>query len=782
MNDWYLGIDYGTTSSAAAVVDPRGLFHLEVEGHRRLSSMVLRDDDGSLLVGGAAENQAAIYPDRIELTPKRHLGRGVPLLLGGSPVSVTDAVAQVLRALALEAGRQHSGRPPRRIAITHPVRWEERRKQELRDAAAAAGIVDPVLLEEPVAAAITYLDDRIPEGGLVAVYDLGGGTFDTAVLRRTGDWFEVVGAPGGDETIGGEDFDHRVVRFFTEALRSIDAEAFEQLAVSEDRRWRRAAADLKAQSRRAKEALSSYPTAQVFVSVVDADLRITRREFEAMISDDVDLTIEELEATIDAAGVEVSDLSAVYLVGGSARIPLVAERMSVRFGSLVTTRDDPKTVTALGAARHAERVGTGQAPAVAGPATTTATVTVPEAAPPAPDAAPPAPPLPPVPDAGATVVVRAGDFAAALDAAAQAHQPAVQHQVPQASWGGAWTAQAPVAPAGPFEAPPPGNVAEHRRRLRWDVSMGQPLTSAPVVIGDLVIAGTFDGRVTALHLADGSVRWSVTASAPVLDSVAVDGGGVYFCTRDGVVAAVGAEDGSFRWWSRVGGAVQGAGVAVGGWFWVGSTDEHTYAFNAATGQVVWRYRVGKPVESGLAVGGTCIYFGDANRSIHGVDAASGQPVWRVRTRGIVIAKPVYDDGVVFVGSEDQIFRALDATTGAIRWQVNLGGAIRTAAAIGPDVVVVLDKEGVLHALDRHTGSHRWWMRFGQRIWASPLISGNTINLPGPSGAVYGLSLVDGSEQWWAPMGGWSTSPPALAADGALVVESNDGRLRCIEPQ
>jgi actin-like ATPase involved in cell morphogenesis len=406
---WTLAIDFGTSNTAGAMFVDGNVVSLELGGERRMPSVALLDEAGNLIVGQEAVNQAVLHPDRVERAPKRRLGKGSTLLLGGQAVPIATAVAAFMKPYLDEGLRRRNGAPPAQVVLTHPARWSDERLTALRNAAAVAGISNPVFCPEPVAAAVHYADDKLVDGHYVAVYDLGGGTFDTAVLRRVGAGFEVVGLPGGDERIGGEDFDHRLYRYFGERLAREDPELWEKLNTSDDRRYKRANADLLAQTRQAKEALSRNPTARVFVQIADRDLMVTREEFESLISDDVDRTVDEMARTIQIAGLVPEHIARLYLAGGASRIPLVLQRMAERFGERVVTWDDPKCVVTMGAAKllahqvshapGATGVNTAKAPAPApanpaGPAGWNQPPQqrpAPQVAPPQPRPAPPAP-------------------------------------------------------------------------------------------------------------------------------------------------------------------------------------------------------------------------------------------------------------------------------------------------------------------------------------------------------------------------------------------------------
>jgi actin-like ATPase involved in cell morphogenesis len=346
---WNLAIDFGTSNTTGATWADGVVAPLEVKRDRRVPSVVLLSADGSWVVGREADNQSVVVPERVERAPKRRVGKGHSLLLGGQAVPITSAVAALLGPHTQAARALHHG-DPTHIVMTHPAKWGPERIDVLRMAAHEAGFARVEFCPEPVAAA-HYVEDPLEIGQHVAVYDLGGGTFDTCVVRRTETSFRVVGLPGGTERIGGEDFDHRMYQHLGQAVARENAAAWEAMNASEDRAWRRAAADLLTQARDAKEQLSRNPRASVYVGSIERDITVTRDEFEALISADVDRTVSEMERTIKEAGLADSDIVKVYLVGGSSRLPLVQQRMGARFGDRVSTWDDPKGVVVLGAAK-----------------------------------------------------------------------------------------------------------------------------------------------------------------------------------------------------------------------------------------------------------------------------------------------------------------------------------------------------------------------------------------------------------------------------------------------
>ncbi|WP_433783833.1 Hsp70 family protein [Actinomycetospora sp. CA-101289] len=350
MTEWSLAVDFGTTFTTAAMVSGETVNILELDGSVKIPSAVALDDEGELVVGLASGDEAGWPPERVERNPKRSLGRTRHLVLDGTPIPVADAVAALLRAIADEGTRRRNGVPPTKLVLTHPVRWSASRRAELAAAAIAAGLPEPIMVAEPVAAAMHYLDESIAPGDLVAVYDLGGGTFDAAVLRRTSDGLELAGEPGGNADLGGERLDDLLYGMVGARLSAEHSELWEQMAAGSTPTARRQAAELRRDVRRAKEALSRQQAYTVHIAAVGADLRITRPEFEALVTAPLRDTVDELAATIERCDVAAGDVAAIYLVGGASRIPLVTRLVSERFGELPATFDDPKSVVVLGAA------------------------------------------------------------------------------------------------------------------------------------------------------------------------------------------------------------------------------------------------------------------------------------------------------------------------------------------------------------------------------------------------------------------------------------------------
>jgi actin-like ATPase involved in cell morphogenesis len=351
---WTLAIDFGTTYTCASISTEGDAQIVLLDGEQRMPSAVLLDPNEGLVTGKLAEIQGTNAPERLERNPKRRLGDGI-VLLGGEPVQVIRVVAAVFTAVAAEATRVRGSRPAE-LRLTHPARWavDGVLVRTLAEAAVQARLPEPSFVSEPVAAA-RFFGTGVPAGAELAVYDLGGGTFDTAVLRRQETGFELVGRPGGFPDLGGEDFDEAVFRFLTSQLPD---EERAQLAGNEEAA-RRLRIELRRQARDAKEALS---TRQEWVIPAPAplrsSLRITRGELEELLRPKIEETLDELARTLEDAGTPVESLAGVYLAGGSSRVPLVQRLVAERFGGSVQMLDEPKTVVARGAAlTAADEVG-----------------------------------------------------------------------------------------------------------------------------------------------------------------------------------------------------------------------------------------------------------------------------------------------------------------------------------------------------------------------------------------------------------------------------------------
>jgi actin-like ATPase involved in cell morphogenesis len=355
-----LGIDLGTTFTAAAI-SREGRTEVFQLGERAaaIPTVVLLREDGEIIVGDPAARRAVTHQGRSAREFKRRLGDPVPLLLGGTPYSPEVLSAQVIRAVIAEVTARE-GEEPAVVAVTHPAAYSAYRMELFTGACRQAGITDPVLCPEPVAAAVFYASrERVGVGEKVAVYDLGGGTFDAAVVEKTEDGFRIIGQPDGIDRLGGVDFDQAIFGHVARALElNIETVSATEAGIT-------ALARLREECREAKEALSSdtEATIPVLLPGVQTQVRLTRSEFEAMVRPRIEETIAALRRTARSAGLELEQVDRVLLVGGSSRIPLVGQMVSAAAGKPVVVDAHPKHAIALGAALAAlasERVGTGR--------------------------------------------------------------------------------------------------------------------------------------------------------------------------------------------------------------------------------------------------------------------------------------------------------------------------------------------------------------------------------------------------------------------------------------
>ena len=364
---YHLGIDLGTTYTAAAVARDGHVRTVSLGDRAAAIPSVLHvAPDGTVLVGDAAERRAPTEPDRVAREFKRRIGDPTPLLLGAAPYSAEILTARLLRSV-IDKVSELEGGPPTSIAVTHPANWGPYKQDLFTHSVELAG-VSALLLTEPEAAAIAYAANaRVEPGSLVAVYDLGGGTFDVAVLRKNTSEFSILGRPDGIERLGGIDFDEAVVGHVRNALGG----AIDQVEL-EDPAAMAALVRLRRECIEAKEALSTDTgtTIPVLLPGVQTDVRLTRGEFEQMVRPTLAATVDAMQRALVSASVDPSEITAVLLVGGSSRIPLVAELVSDAFGRPVAVDADPKHAVALGAA-HAAML---DAEAVAAPDLDDATV------------------------------------------------------------------------------------------------------------------------------------------------------------------------------------------------------------------------------------------------------------------------------------------------------------------------------------------------------------------------------------------------------------------------
>jgi actin-like ATPase involved in cell morphogenesis len=350
-----LGIDVGTTFTGAALAHETHLEMLPLGDTALVApSVVFAARDGRLLTGEAAVRLAEAEPGRAVHEFKRRLGDPTPIVLGGQRYSPMELIAAVVRDVVARASAV-TGELPQAVVLTCPAIWGPYRLEQFTEVPALSGLDDCRVVTEPEAAAAFYLSGTSypTPYQLAVVYDLGGGTFDTAVIRATGDHVEMVGHAEGVDGTGGADFDQVVLAMVDEQLdggvgRLARAQPAQAALL----------ARLRADAVRAKEALSSESMVAMPFFLQDGphEVRLSRAEFERRIGPILDPTVEAVWRAVASAGVEPAALDAILLSGGSSRVPLVTRRLEEQFARPVRTFGHPKHVVALGAAALAQDV------------------------------------------------------------------------------------------------------------------------------------------------------------------------------------------------------------------------------------------------------------------------------------------------------------------------------------------------------------------------------------------------------------------------------------------
>ncbi|MEU4668999.1 type VII secretion-associated protein [Amycolatopsis sp. NPDC023774] len=367
-----VAVDFGTTSTCVvASVNGREPQVVVIDGQPLMSSAVFAAADGTLFVGQEAERQAAVDPSRYEPNPKRRIDEG-ELLLGDSVLRVTDVVHVVLGRAVAEARRIAGDAEVDLLVLTHPADWGAIRTRLLRQAAGRLAR-EVALVPEPVAAAVyhaaTFAPVASPDGRTVefsgrpgealAVLDLGGGTVDVSVVQRLPEAGRGPGARGGfqvlatrgDPSFGGADIDQALLEHVGSLVSGADPDAWQQLVTGRELTDRRRRRVLRQDVRGAKETLSRHTYTDVPMPPPFADAHVTREDLEKLIAAPLGRTVELTSAAIADAGLRPRQLTAIFLVGGSSRIPMISRLVHERTGVVPTSLDQPETVVARGALR-----------------------------------------------------------------------------------------------------------------------------------------------------------------------------------------------------------------------------------------------------------------------------------------------------------------------------------------------------------------------------------------------------------------------------------------------
>ena len=355
MTDEIVGIDLGTTNSEIAVYrNGRPEVLGDARGRVILPSVVALSQTGELLVGEEARNQFLLYPERTVRSIKRRMGTDDTVRLGERDYKPQEISAIILSRLK-EIAREALGRPVRQAVITVPAYFSDAQRQATREAGEIAGLEVVRIINEPTAAALVY-EAAQHQGKRILVYDLGGGTFDVSVVRIEGGVVEVIASHGNNQ-LGGDDFDHKIVEHVLEHLKLKHGVDIASQA--------RAMARVSRAAETAKKQLSEAPFARIQEEYlterdgtpVNLDLELARHDYEAMIAPFIEETLGAIHIALESASLTASQVDEVLLVGGATRTPIIGHRLVEVFGKAPRGEVDPDLCVALGAAIQGAAMG-----------------------------------------------------------------------------------------------------------------------------------------------------------------------------------------------------------------------------------------------------------------------------------------------------------------------------------------------------------------------------------------------------------------------------------------
>ena len=352
-----VGIDLGTTNSAIAVLEGgEPTIIPNAEGGRTTPSVVAFSKSGEVLVGEVAKRQAVTNVDRTISSVKRHMGTDWSVEIDGKKYTAQEISARILAKLKTDA-EAYLGEPVTNAVITVPAYFNDAERQATKEAGTIAGLTVDRIVNEPTAAALAYGLDKGKEDELILVFDLGGGTFDVSLLEvgKDDDGFSTiqVRATNGDNRLGGDDWDARIVDWLVKQVKSKDGVDLSKDKIAMQR--------LKDAAEQAKKELSSATSTNInlqYLSMSESgpihlDEKLTRSNFQEMTADLLERTKIPFHNVIKDAGVKVSDIDHVVLVGGSTRMPAVTEVVRELTGKEPNKGVNPDEVVAVGAALQA---------------------------------------------------------------------------------------------------------------------------------------------------------------------------------------------------------------------------------------------------------------------------------------------------------------------------------------------------------------------------------------------------------------------------------------------
>ena len=343
-----IGIDLGTTNSCVAVMEGgEPTVITNQEGARTTPSVVGFAKNGERLVGQLAKRQAVSNPENTIISIKRHMGTDYKVTVEGKSYTPQEISAMILQKIKADA-EAYLGEPVKQAVITVPAYFTDAQRQATKDAGAIAGLEVLRIINEPTAAALAYGVDK-DEDGKVLVFDLGGGTFDVSILELGDGVFDVL-STAGDNHLGGDDFDQKIIDFLVEEFQRDNG-----IDLSSDKM---AMQRLKDAAEKAKKDLSGVSQTQISLPFISAgaagplhlEVTLTRAKFDQLTHDLVERTKEPVRRALADAGLTASDIDQVLLVGGSTRIPAVVEAVRNETGKEPNKSVNPDEVVAMGAA------------------------------------------------------------------------------------------------------------------------------------------------------------------------------------------------------------------------------------------------------------------------------------------------------------------------------------------------------------------------------------------------------------------------------------------------
>ena len=343
-----IGIDLGTTNSCVAVMEGGNAVVIpNAEGARTTPSVVGFSKNGERLVGQTAKRQAIANPERTISSIKRHMGSDYKVDIDGKKYTPQEISAMILQKLKTDA-EAYLGQPVTEAVITVPAYFTDSQRQATKDAGQIAGLTVKSIINEPTAAALSYGIDK-EDDQRVMVYDLGGGTFDVSIIEM-GDGVQQVLATAGNNRLGGDDFDQRIINWMVEEFKKTEG-----IDLSNDKM---AVQRLKDAAEKATIELSSTTTTNINIPFITADatgakhldMNLTVAKFNELTKDLVDATMGPVQQALSDSGLSPSDLNKILMVGGSSRIPAVQEAVRQKLGKEPFKGINPDECVALGAA------------------------------------------------------------------------------------------------------------------------------------------------------------------------------------------------------------------------------------------------------------------------------------------------------------------------------------------------------------------------------------------------------------------------------------------------